>query len=223
MTKNKDLTRLVRARMAKTGESYTAARAQITRNGTSGSPPRAQWPELAGMSDEAVRAKTDRDWAGWVKVLDAAGCQQMDHAAIARLVRAEYDVSGWWAQTVTVGYERIRGLRQKHQRRGGLFDANKSKTFPVPVSALYAAFSQKRQRSRWLGDLPFEVRTSRKDTSLRAVLDDDLRLDAHFTDKGPNKSSVALQLRGLPSRDAVEHAKAEWAQRLSALGAQLKD
>ena len=30
MTKNKDLKRLVRTRMTKTGESYTAARAQIT-------------------------------------------------------------------------------------------------------------------------------------------------------------------------------------------------
>ncbi|HEY4955540.1 MAG TPA: hypothetical protein VII02_11725 [Gemmatimonadaceae bacterium] len=31
MTRNKDLKRLVRARMTKTGEAYTAARAQITK------------------------------------------------------------------------------------------------------------------------------------------------------------------------------------------------
>ena len=33
MTQNKDLKRLVRARMKKTGEAYTAARAQIMKKG----------------------------------------------------------------------------------------------------------------------------------------------------------------------------------------------
>ena len=50
----------------------------------------------------------------------------------------KYKVPGWWAQTVTVGYERIKGLRAVGQRRDGTFEANKSRTFAVPLARLYA-------------------------------------------------------------------------------------
>src|SRR5919112_6349551 len=41
MPREKDLKRLVRARMKKTGEAYTAARAQLLRKQTPDAPPRA--------------------------------------------------------------------------------------------------------------------------------------------------------------------------------------
>ena len=75
------------------------------------------------------------------------------------------DVPAWWAQMVTVGYERIRGLREIGQRRGGAFEANKSKTFPVPVDRLYRAFAQKRTRRRWLPD-DVTIRTSKREKSI---------------------------------------------------------
>ena len=59
---------------------------------------------------------------------------------------------------VTVGYERIRGLREKGQRRGGGYDVNKSKTVHVPIHKLYLAFSTKRTRSRWLGEVDLVVK-----------------------------------------------------------------
>ena len=123
---------------------------------------------LAGMSDEAVRAKTGRTWSQWVRALDDVDAATMPHREIARHVRENYEgVSGWWAQTVAVGYERIRGLREIGQRRGGGYDANKSKTFAVPVSRLYRAFSVKRTRERWLADVELRIRTSTVDKSMR--------------------------------------------------------
>ena len=53
MPKQKDLKRLIRARMEKTGESYTAARSRILKQTT---PPSAEFARLAGMTDDAVRA-----------------------------------------------------------------------------------------------------------------------------------------------------------------------
>ena len=55
----KDLKRLVRGRMQKTGESYTAARSRIL---DKQSPAPAEFAKLAGMSDEAVRSKTGCTW-----------------------------------------------------------------------------------------------------------------------------------------------------------------
>src|SRR5687767_5316339 len=83
MTENKDLKRLVRARMKKTGEAYTTARTQITRKSAtkkrtaaksaSGATASASNPKeyaaIAGMSDAAIKEKTGCTWATWVESL----------------------------------------------------------------------------------------------------------------------------------------------------------
>jgi len=61
---------------------------------------------------------------------------------------------------VTVGYERIRGLRDIGQRRSGTCEASKSKTLPVPIAELYRAFSDGRMRRRWLPGVELTVRTA---------------------------------------------------------------
>ena len=61
MPKQKDLKRLARSRMRKTGESYTTARAHLVekKKRQEEAPPRVEdYAALAGMSDEAVKKKT---------------------------------------------------------------------------------------------------------------------------------------------------------------------
>lgn len=108
MPTQKDLKRRVRERMDKTGESYTAARTHLL---AKRNPPAADYARLGGMSDEAVRKRTGRTWTEWVEVLDAADAVRWPHAKIARHLYEDHEIPGWWAQMVTVGYERIRGLR----------------------------------------------------------------------------------------------------------------
>src|SRR5262245_39510968 len=125
MPTNKDFKRLVRTRMKKTGEAYAAARTQLLRSKPSPKPtpvPKADFAALAGMSDAAVKEKTGRTWAGWVATLDRAGAHEWPHAKIAQYLSKECAVPPWWSQMVTVGYERIKGLRAVGQRRDGAFE-----------------------------------------------------------------------------------------------------
>ena len=92
------------------------------------------------ISDEAVRAKTGKVWREWFAVLDAEGAASMDHMTIARHLSQEHALSGWWSQMVAVAYERARGRRERHQTTRG-FEVSVSKTLPVPVEALYRAWS----------------------------------------------------------------------------------
>src|SRR5262245_49221569 len=127
MPAQKDFKRLVRARMQKTGESYTAARLQLIKRPNL--EPRIAAPDyavLAGMSDTAITAKTGRSWADWVSVLDRERAAEKPHREIARFV-ASLGTPDWWTQTVTVGYERIKGLREKGQRSDGGYEASKSR------------------------------------------------------------------------------------------------
>ena len=215
MPTHKDMKRLVRRRMQKTGESYTSARTNLLKKKKAPSPD--EYAQLAGMSDEAVKAKTGCAWQRWVNALDAANASDMTHREIANHVHEKYKVSGWWAQTVTVGYERIKGLREIGQRRGGSFEANKSKTIAVPLAKLYGAFSQKRVRTRWLAGVDLTIRTSQREKSMRITWHDDTPVEAYFTGKGTGKAQVSIQHRKLPSKAAATEMKEYWGERLNEL------
>ena len=222
MPTNKDFKRLVRARMNKTGEAYTTARARLlTRKQPKTTPrPLAVAPDyagLAGMSDAAIAAKTGCDWERWVRALDRAGAHEWSHRAIAAYVAKTYKIPGWWTQMVTTGYERIKGLRAIGQRRDGQYEASKSKVFSVPVGRLYRAFHDPRTRRRWLPDVKLIVRTATPDKTIRVSWPDGSPVQLYFVSKGAGKSQVAVQHGRLPDRAAVDRMKAYWTERLRAL------
>ena len=172
------------------------------------------------MSDAALEKATGRDWSEWVSTLDAVRAAEKPHGEIAAYV-VSLGTPGWWSQTVTVGYERIRGLRDKGQRRGGTYETNKSRTFAVPIDRLYKAFADARQRKRWLL-IGMKVRTAHENKTMRTQLDDGTLVQFYFTDKGAGKSSVALQQQKLADKETAERMKQWWTERLDALAALLK-
>jgi len=216
---HKDFKRLVRGRMQKTGESYTTARAHLLKQKPAAPVPPAtvDLAQLAGRSDAILKANTGCTWEHWVKALDRAGAHTWPHRDIAKHVRERYQLPNWWAQTVTVGYERIKGLRAIGQRRDGSFEASKSKTFAVPLARLYSAFHDARIRSRWLPGVALTVRTATREKSMRITWPDRTSVEVGFARRGPAKSQVALQHGKLPDRAAATRVKEYWAERLSAL------
>jgi hypothetical protein len=216
---DKDFKRLVRGRMQKTGESYTAARANLRQQkpATPVPPHPAEYARIAGRRDAIIKERTGCNWERWVKALDRAEAHTWPHREIAKHVMEKYKIPGWWAQTVTVGYERIKGLRAVGQRRDGSFEAHKSKTFAVPLPRLYQAFQDERLRARWLPKLDLTVRTATREKTMRITWPDRTLLEIGFMSKGPSKSQVALQHGKLPDRRAAARMKQYWTERLTAL------
>lgn len=240
MTTQKDFKRLVRARMAKTGESYTAARSHYLRTkmadrrsggqadssatdlvakavGPSGRPAVVDYEQLAGISDATIKSKTGCDWKRWTEALDYVNASDWTHTEIARYVNEKFKIDGWWSQSVTVGYERIKGLRAIGQRRSGDFEASKSKTFNVPMTRLFSAFTSKRTRDKWLGPMDVTIRTTIKGRSIRMTWPDGKLVAAWFEAKGPRKNVVGITHHKLPDRATADRVKAEWAARLKKL------
>ena len=215
MPANKDLKRLVRARMQKTGEAYTTARAHLVQTKT------PNYAKLAGLSDASIKAKTGCTWERWTHALDYAGAHKWPHRAIAEYVHEKYKVGDWWAQTVTVGYERIKGLRAIGQRRDGSFEAAKSKTFAAPLGKLYRAWSSARTRAQWLPDVALAVRSATPRKYMRITWPDGTSVQLGFLKKGVRKSAVAVQHTKLPDRATATKMKAFWEERLAALGTML--
>jgi uncharacterized protein YndB with AHSA1/START domain len=216
MPTHKDLKRLVRARMQKTGEAYTTARAHLLRNRPQ--PTAAPtFEQLAGIKNATIKAKTGCDWERWVHALDHAGAREWSHRAIAEHVRHRYETPMWWTQAVTVGYERIRGLRAVGQRRSGEFEAGKSKTFAVPVARVYRAFRDARLRRRWLGDVALTIRRATPNKTMRVTWTDATSVEVYFVPKGDRKCQVAVQHVRLPDRESADRMKAYWGERLTQL------
>jgi uncharacterized protein YndB with AHSA1/START domain len=230
MPQQKDLKKLVRTRMRKTGEAYTAARAQILKHKpvrkTAAAPrlasvPVADYATLAGMSDAAVKEKTGCTWERWVRSLDHHGAATMPHREIARLIHDEWKVGGWWSQMVAVGYERIKGMRERGQRRTGHYDASKSKTFNVAAEVVFDAVTRKSSLARWLPEAG-RVRTASPGRSARLAMQDGSIAAFWFTKKGETRTALSVQQGKLPDKAAQERVKRYWGERLNALAELLR-
>jgi hypothetical protein len=198
--------------MEKTGERYTTARRHVV--GDEAAAPVD--PASIGLtSDETLSERTGRTWNEWIALLDRWGAVERPHGEIAAHLAEEHGVPGWWAQQVTVGYERARGLRDVGQRRGGGYDANATKTVNVPVERLYEAFLAL--------DLPLSVRTTQPNRSARFDwAEGSSRVIVGFEAKGDAKSTVAVQHERLPDAETAERTKQEWRERLAKLKTDLE-
>jgi uncharacterized protein YndB with AHSA1/START domain len=243
MTTQKDFKRLVRGRMQKTGESYTAARARIMASSVKrqassadsnghgvvappvaakpATPKPADFAKIAGMSDEKVKEKTGCTWERWVWALDAVDAHQWPHSAIAEYISEKYKVPGWWTQMVTVGYERIRGLREKGQRRSGSWEASKSRTVNASLTTLFKAFKQPKQRSAWLPE-KVVVRSASPNKSVRMTWPDGTSVQAYLESKGRSRTVVSIQHVKLETRQAADRMKEFWSEHLATLAGKVE-
>lgn len=218
MTKEKSFKRHVRERMSKTGESYTAARGHVSQKRESVRAARSASAAAADRpSDDKIKDATGKKWDAWFSILDRWGARERKHGETVHFLMDEHQVSGWWAQSITVGYERARGMRLKHQQADG-FTIYASKTVAVPIDVLYDAFVNPRSRRKWLIGGTMSLRTSQPGHTARFSWGDgSTRVSASFVDKGPSKSTVAVAHERLPDADEAETTKLSWRKRLSEL------
>jgi hypothetical protein len=222
MTRQRSFKRLVRSRMEKTGESYTAARAVLL--AADGEPAgTAEQPPLA-TSDEKIRQRTGRGWEEWFDLLDDWGATERPHREIARWVADQLGIGPlvWDAQAITSSYERARGLRAVGETEQG-FAISASKTVSVPVERLFDAVVDESLRVRWLPDGELSERTATRPKSARFDWGDGTsRVIAAFDSKGEERSTVVLQHVRLADGEEAERMKAYWRERVVALKEELE-
>src|SRR5919197_1551756 len=131
MTRQRSFKRLVRARMEKTGESYTAARASLLTAEEDGA------KAVLSTSEATIRERTGRGWEEWFDVLDDGGAAERTHREIARWVAEKQGAVplAWNVQAVVGSYERARLGRAVGEHPDG-FTITATKTVAVPVEKL---------------------------------------------------------------------------------------
>jgi hypothetical protein len=171
---------------------------------------------VPSMSDEAVKAKTGKDWAGWFGVLDSAAAGKLNHKAIVSILAEKHGAASWWRQMIAVEYERARGLRDRHETVGG-FSVSISKTVPASLSDLYAAAADTAARKKWFPKGAFALSSATQDKYLRGSWKKDTRLDMGFYAKPGQKSQISIQVSKLPKKSDVESERTAWKAALEKL------
>ena len=162
----------------------------------------------ARISDEAVKAKTGKDWRQWFAILDKVGAAKMSHKEIAQYLYDRLGVPGWWSQMVAVEYEQGRGLRKRHQKADG-YAVSTSRTFEAQVSSIYKVWIDEKLRSKWLKDRIIITKAT-TNKSIRITWPDNTHIDVYFYSKSKTKSQVAVQHSKLGSSAQVERARSRW-------------
>jgi hypothetical protein len=238
MTRARALKQIIRDRAAKTGERYTAARrhvlAQVTAKDNSPAP-----VAKGALSDEKITEKTGHGFAYWFGVLDRFGAVEKGHTKAARHLHADHNVPGWYAQGITVTYERARGLRAVNQRVDGTYEMSASKVIDAPTVEIVKAIVSKRLRRSWLIDVDPGLAKA-----LTAALDDKtskgfrVRADGlatfrykwgtstvqwYVTPTATGKKSVVVANGKLAGPEMLEERRKLWRTALKALAAQFTD
>jgi hypothetical protein len=216
MTTQKTFKHRVRARMTKTGESYAAARSQLLRRADASAPPPVDASMLSTTPEAMLRA-TGRGHAEWFATLDAWDATSHTHTQIAAWLHAEHGVSGWWAQSITVDYERARGLRAVHQTSGG-FSVSVTRTVLGSPDHVLAAFTDARRRASWLPGVELRRRPTRASGTARFDWPDPpSRVVVLVAAKGDDRSTLNVTHEQLPDAASADRLKAMWRVRLDAL------
>lgn len=179
-------------------------------------------PSVFPCGDDAVRAATGKSWSEWLSTLDDAGAaaRSMNHQQIWDIaMRSLPGSAGWWGQMVSVGYERARGLREKHQTSARDFHASISKTLPVPLFAAFTAWADQNLRKAWLDAPGLDFTKLNVGRNIRARWPDGSALDIQFNAAGPDKCQIVVDTTKLVDIEAVQKAKAFWQDQLERLQA----
>jgi hypothetical protein len=218
MTEQKHLKRRVRERMTKTGERYAAARAHVIARAEPAPAPAVERSPgrdaTPAASPDAVLAATGRELRDWYALLDEHEATGWGHTEIARWLREEQGVAGWWAQSVTVSYERARGLREVHETSRG-FEAGASRTIALPAAELFAHLHE-RMTAEAVG-----VRTVTPPRHARYDLPEG-RMHLVVEPKGEDRATAFLVHHKLADGEAVARHKARWRAWLAGAKAELE-
>jgi hypothetical protein len=241
MTRARALKHTIRARAAKTGERYTTARrhilrelnqkteAAMTKTATAKAvalQPKSARSTKPTMSDASFVKKTGHDLDYWFTVLDKFGAMEKGHTAAARHLYEDHKVDGWYAQGITVSYERERGVRGVNQRCDGAWEVSVSKTIAATTAQLVKAFTDARKRSDWTSEADPKL----ADALAKGLADkkskgwvirpdglarfryrwDDTIVQLYAYPKPGGKMALTVQHTKLANGDAVERYRAQW-------------
>ena len=170
------------------------------------------------ISEKAIEKATGQPWSVWLDRLEQMSARDLSHKEIAARLVADYDVPGWWAQSLTVRYEQVVGRRQTGQSNDGSFSVSVSKTLPGSLNEAMLWWLKKVQsRTEFNGVAIVSSSTTETEKwrNYRVALKDGSRVVVGIYAKSPIKAGLGLQHDKLASHELSEAWREYWKSLLS--------
>ncbi len=168
-----------------------------------------------------VKKSTAKEWDEWFALLKVEEAEKLPHSEIAALLITKYNVPGWWAQTITVEFERLIGRRKVGQTGDGTFQTTTTKTMKGDLDQVFNIWlNQARKTDRFNNQVVEEgpiISKSEKWRYWRVILKNDLKIVASVGYKSADKSILSLTTEKLPDQDSIEDWKNYWSNYLKGI------
>lgn len=172
--------------------------------------------------DDATMSKsTGKTWKQWMDAFKKMKAGDLPHKEIASRLVEDYEVSGWWAQSLTVRFEQETGKRIPGERSDGSFYVTVSSTADGDVDSVFDKWIKKFagyssfNKIKAVG-IPATSATS-KWRYWKLKLTDKSRLNVNFSRKSDNKTLVQVNHENLQSTEDIGTWRAYWKNELSSL------
>lgn len=165
------------------------------------------------ISDKTIEKATGAPWSTWIDRLEKMGARDLSHKEIAANLVGQYQVTGWWAQSLTVRYEQMIDRRQVGQNNKGEFSVSVSKTIS---GSIYEAFhwwlkvAQARKDFNGVEIISSSTTETEKWRHYRAALKDGSRVVIGIYAKTPTKAGLGLRHEKLSSTESAEAWRTYW-------------
>jgi uncharacterized protein YndB with AHSA1/START domain len=182
-------------------------------------------PNKHSLPDATILAKTGKTRAEWHAILDEFECLRKGHQATARWLEDHHGVSPWWAQSLTIDYERAHGGREVGRRSHGRFEVNVTRTINAPTEVAWRAWTAPDELAKWD---PGRLGEPRRAVPLERLLfgGGDLAAQSdvvvQFLPKPDGRTTVAVTHAPLPDKETCDAMREYWRARLTALKAYLE-
>lgn len=165
------------------------------------------------ISDKTIEKATGASWQTWFDRLEKMGARDLSHKEIAAMLVTDYEVAGWWAQSLTVRYEQLIGRRKVGQNNKGEFSVSASKTVAGTMNEAFhwwLTIVQARTEFNGIEIISSSTTETEKWRNYRAALKDGSRVVVGIYAKTPAKAGLGLQHEKLSSAEAAEAWRSYW-------------
>jgi hypothetical protein len=161
----------------------------------------------------AVEEGTGKAWRDWLAFLKKIDARHLPHKEIARRLREECRVIGWWAQSISVAYEQHIGRRVPGQQSDGGFQVSVSKTFPGSMDTVLTRWPAAMEGRKQLAGVAVtcgpDVSRTNQWRYWRCRLADGSHVSVGIGDRQGGKALLSVGHEGLDPLQAVERWRAE--------------
>ena len=195
--------------------------------------------KIGRVSSVSVEKHTQKSWSKWVELLDRAGAKNWNHQELVAHLVKKYELSLWWRQIVSIGYETHTGKRILGQDLKGEYSTASTRTLPIAASEAWKWIWSKPIASKWFPTLeplvlkkgsvfetPFgfygQIRTMQAGKKVRMTWTESTWsrptfLEVQVVPRGPKKCTFVIQSMAIKTAETHAQLRAHWKQRVALL------